>query len=101
MNEIDKLFDENNADTILLYNQNGEPVSFEQIAVIPIDGVVYFIMRPVVPMEGVGEDEGLVFTVCKDERGEETIDLVTDMDVIDAVFDVYDRLIAEELAKGE
>lgn len=101
MSEIDKLYDENNTDPILLYNQNGEPVSFEHLATIPLDGIVYFIMRPVVPMEGVGEDEGLVFTTRKNERGEELIDLVVDMETINKVFDIFEALIKEEMEKGE
>ena len=100
MNEIDKLRDEENCENVVLFNQRGEEVAFEQIAMIPLEGAEYYILRPVRPMEGVGEDEGLVFTVGSDGNGGETIELVTDMDQINAVFDVYERLIAEELGEG-
>jgi hypothetical protein len=42
-NIFDKLYDENNNDNITLYNEHGEPVEFEQIAIIPIEDNVYFI----------------------------------------------------------
>lgn len=37
MNPIDQIFDENNNDNIILYNENDEPMEFMQIAVIPLD----------------------------------------------------------------
>lgn len=97
MKEIDKLRDDNNCESILLYNTKGEPVSFDQVAVIPIEDKEYFILKPISPIEGVGDDEGLVFTVGVDEDGNENLNLVNDRETVDAVFDIYDELIAEEL----
>lgn len=90
---LDKICDENNTDVIALTNENGEEIAFEQIAVIPQDGVLYVIMKPVAPMEGVGEDEGLVFLV--NEKMQSFV-LVTDEEVIDRVFAVYDDLVEAE-----
>lgn len=47
MNPIDQIFDENNCDPIVLYNENNEAVTFDQIAVIPIEKEVYVILKPV------------------------------------------------------
>ena len=44
-------------------------------------------------MEGVGEDEGLVFEI---DEAEESLNLVVEEDVIDAVFAVYEQLCDEE-----
>lgn len=96
MTEIDKLFDENNNENIYLYNKKGEQVEFEQIALIPIKDTLYVILKPVRPIEGLGEDEGLVFEVKADENESEYLSLVTDESVIDAVFDIYDKLIEEQ-----
>jgi hypothetical protein len=96
MTEIDKLFDENNNENIYLYNKKGEQVEFEQIALIPIKDTLYVILKPVRPIEGLGEDEGLVFEVKADENETEYLSLVTDESVIDAVFDIYDKLIEEQ-----
>jgi hypothetical protein len=92
---IDMLFDPNCTDPITLYNENGEKTEFEQIAIIPIGDTTYFILSPITHIEGVGEDEGLVFTV-QEIDDEEALVIVTDMEVIDAVFDIYDQLVAEE-----
>ena len=94
-NPIDALFDEDNNDVIILFNERGEEIPFEQVAVIPL-GKTYAILKPLQPMEGLGEDEGLVFAVeVNTETNEEYLALVTDMDIIDQVFDVYDALVEE------
>ena len=94
MTEIDKLYDENNNDLIYLFNETGEEIAFEQIAVIPIVDKVYAILKPVVPLKGLGEDEGLVFVV-ETEGENEYLALVVDEDVIDDVFKIYDMIIEE------
>ena len=94
MTEIEKLLDENNDEVIVLFNENGEEVAFEQIAVVPLDGVIYAILKPVKPMFGVGEDEGLVFKIVEIDN-EDCLVLVGDEEEINAVFDVYDKLLEE------
>ena len=99
INPIDALFDEENDDLIVLYNEREEPMPFEQIAVVPLPGAVYAILKPAEPMEGVGEDEAFVFLVETGE--EESLTLVDDDDVIDQVFNIYNALIEDELEEGE
>ena len=94
-NIFDKLYDENNNDNVILYNEHGEPVEFEQIAIIPYSERVYIILHPVTRLEGLGEDEGLVFTVDTNDDGSEVLNLVIENDIIDAVFDIYDSLVEE------
>ncbi len=94
-NPIDQLFDEENCEPIVLFNEKGEAVAFEQIAVIPQKDKVYAILKPIQPMEGMGEDEGLVFSVEENDAGEGYLALTTDEGIINAVFEVYDRLVAE------
>ena len=96
INPIDALYDEDNNDAIILFNEKGEEIAFEQIAIIPMQETVYCILKPIIPLEGMGEDEGLVFVILTNDEGQEYLSLVTDEDVIDAVFDVYDRLVEEE-----
>lgn len=95
-NPIDALYDEDNNDVILLLNEKGEEVAFEQIALIPQAEKTYAILKPVQPMEGLGEDEGLVFSIEANENGVEYLALVTDEGIIDSVFAVYDQLLEEE-----
>ena len=93
-NEIlDKICDENNSEAIALMSENGVEILFEQIAVIPQDNELYLILKPVQPLEGVGEDEGLVFFVNEEEYRYE---LVVDEERIDKVFEVYDSLVMGE-----
>ena len=96
INPIDALYDENNNDKIILFNENGDEIAFEQIAIIPILEKTYAILKPIQPIDGVGEDEGLVFSIEQNEDGEEYLALTVDEDIIDAVFTVYETLVAEE-----
>ena len=93
INPIDALYDEDNNDAIILFNEKGEEIAFEQIAIIPQNGKTYAILKPIQPLEGLGEDEGLVFFVNEDEV---ILELITDEKIIDDVFTVYDELVENE-----
>ncbi len=93
-NEIsifDVIYDENNDDNIVLYNTKDEPVEFEQVAFIPFEEKDYVILKPVTPFEGMKEDEALVFEMVEDENGESIV-VVIDEEIIDAVFNEYNAL---------
>ena len=93
MNIFDKIFDENNSENITLFNENGEPVDFEQVALIPYNEENFIILKPVELLDGMSENEALVFRLIFDyETEEEILRIVTEDDVIDAVFDIYDRI---------
>ncbi len=96
-NPIDALFDDENCDPIILFNEKGEEIAFEQIALIPLKDKVYAILKPVKPIEGLGEDEALVFSIeaIETEEGDEqeALMLVTDEKIIDDVFKIYDELV--------
>lgn len=102
-NPIDCLFDENDTTPISLYNEKGEEVKFEQIAIIPIEEDFYAILKPMEEMEGVGEDEALVFQIVEAEKEDEEdhLDLVSDIDIIDKVFAVYNKLMDEAEAEDK
>ena len=99
VNPIDALFDVNNSENIVLYNENDEAVEFEQIALIPFDTQVYAILKPTAKVEGVADDEAFVFEVIEDEEEGDTVHLVEDDKVIDKVFAEYNRLLDEEERK--
>ena len=63
---LEQLMDENNVENIILYSENNEQLEFEQIALIPIDGDLYAILRPVPTPEWMRPDEALVFEVTPD-----------------------------------
>ena len=95
MSAIDKLFDENNNDNIVLYNENGEATEFEQVAIIPHSGKIYVLLSLASPTEDISDDEGFVFSIETSEEGKKTLSLVTDDGVIDGVFKIYEDLLDE------
>ena len=94
-NAIEQLLDENNTDPIILYDENDQEVEFEQIAIIPLNDSLYAILKPVEEMEGVAEDEAVVFALETDEEGDEVLSVVEDDAEIDAVFDEYYKMLRE------
>ena len=94
MSAIDQIFDPNNCEPIVMYNENNQEVAFEQIAVVPLDGELYVILKPVEAMEGIGEDEALVFAIVV-EDGEEMLVVEDRTEVIDEVFRQYYEMLEE------
>ena len=92
---IDMLYDEENEENIVLYDETGKAVEFEQIALIPLEERSYVILKPLdCAAAGIGEDEAVVFEILETD-GETQLTVVQDDDVIDAVFQVYERLLDE------
>ena len=92
MSAVDQIFDPENTDNIVIYDENGEPVEFEQIAVIPLDGTVYVILHPVVTLPGCDPDMALVFFI-EEKEDDDILVLSEDREVIDKVFAEYYEMI--------
>ena len=93
---IEALLDPENNDLIRLYDEDGNPIVFRQIAVTNLDGALYAILKPEDAIEGLGEDEALVFALQENDEGEVSLLLITDEDTVDAVFEDYYRLLRDE-----
>jgi uncharacterized protein YrzB (UPF0473 family) len=93
---VEALLDPENNDLIRLYDEEGNPIVFRQIAVTNLDGALYAILKPEDAIEGLGEDEALVFALQENDEGEVSLLLITDEDTVDAVFEDYYRLLREE-----
>lgn len=91
---IDKILDENNEDPIILYDEENREIEFDQVAVIPLYEKIYVILKPITEIEGVADDEALVF-VIEEIEDEDTLVLVDDEQIIDLVFDEYYKLLDE------
>lgn len=107
MSIFDKLFDENNSDRIVLYNNKGEALEFEQVAVIPIEGKIYAILTLITPADGISSDDCYVFEIC-DDGEQRSFNLVHDDELCDEVLAVYMGLVdlleseeAEDRGDGE
>ena len=95
----DDLMEEND-DIVTLLSENGEEIDFVEIAGIAHKGAFYAILQPVELLDGMDEDEALVFKVTRDADGEDHFEIELDDDVIDAVFTEYNRLLDEASAQG-
>lgn len=92
-NQDVELLDED--EIITLYDDDNKPVKFYEVACVEYQGEFYALMQPVEPMEGLGEDEALIFKVREEDEDNDVFEPVTDERVLDAVFDEYLKAAAE------
>ena len=96
---IDILLDENNDENIVLYDEKNQKNEFEQVAVIPLNGKIYAILKPVNCPEEVGEDEAFVYTTAKallDKEGIPVYDDTLNGVVIDWDGEFHDESVEDE-----
>ena len=82
-------------DIVTLLSADGEEIDFTEIAGIAYKGKFYAILQPVELIDGMEDDEALVFEVTRGDDDEDKFNIVTDDDIIDAVFEEYNRLLDE------
>lgn len=80
-------------DIVTLLSATGEEIDFVEIAGIAHKGNFYAILQPVELLEGMADDEALVFKVSRTETGEDKFEIELDDEIIDAVFAEYNRLL--------
>ena len=95
VSEIDKLFDEENTENLVLYDEKNRKTEFEQVAIVPEGDDVYAILKPVGEFAGVEEDEALVFKIQEIDE-ENCLVIVEDKEVVNRVFDVYYDLLRKD-----
>ncbi len=104
---LDVLLDENNRDPITLMDDNGKTIEFEQVCVIPyaVEGKqrkLYVVLKPIDHIDGVADDEAIVFRAETDNRGNTFLALEDNESVaIDVFNQYYDLLEAEQKAKRQ
>ncbi len=100
---LDVLLDKDNKDPITLMDEKGKQLSFEQIAMIvhevKKEKKLFAILKPVDKIEGIGENEAIVFLVDQDKNGNTILKIEEDEDVAIDVFDDYYDLLEEEMTK--
>lgn len=101
---LDVLLDENNKEPIVFMDETGKKLAFEQVAVIPYDvrkeTRLYCVLKPIDKIDGINDDEAIVFLVDTDEDGNSVIKVEEDEEIAIAVFDKYYDLL-EEAQKAE
>ena len=90
---IDRLFDDENDDNITILDNDGKEIEFKQVGLVDYEGNYYAILDPVSPVEGVSEDELMVFLV--DEEKDE-LTFVDNEEIIDGIIDFLESLEDEE-----
>ena len=100
---LDILLDKENKDPIVLMDEKGKQISFEQIAMIvhevKKEKKLFAILKPVDKIEGLGENEAIVFLVDQDKDGNTILKIEEDEDVAIDVFNEYYDLLEDEVAK--
>ena len=86
-------------DIVTLTNADGEEIDFVEIAGIAHNGNFYAILQPIELLEGMDDDEALVFKVTRDANGEDHFEIELDDEIIDAVFKEYNRLLDEQVGR--
>jgi len=87
---LSSLLDEDNTENIFLVDENGTSVELEQIAVVPVDNVIYAILRPI----DADEDSAAVFKI--DVEDEDSLIQVEDEKLASKVLDIYNDMIDAE-----
>ena len=91
--------EEQDDDIVTLLSADGEEIDFVEIAGIAYQGNFYAILQPVELLEGMADDEALVFKVSRLQNGQDKFEIELDDEIIDAVFSEYNKLLDEMKAK--
>ena len=83
-------------EVITLYDDKDQPVDFHEVACVQYEEEYYALLQPVKPMDGLAEDEALIFKLVEQPDGESDLFVpVEDEAVLEAVFEEYLRAVAD------
>jgi len=86
---LKQLLDEDNNDNIFLFDEDGEHVEMEQIAVIPHGDELFALLRPL----DADEDAAAVFKI--DPEDEESLEAVEDEELAMTILNLYNNQVGE------
>lgn len=89
------LLDDDNKEPIILQSNDGKDIPFEQIAVIPYEEKLFCVLKPLVALEGISENDCIIFRVVVSEKEDENSYLVVEESeqVAEAVYEKYIELV--------
>ena len=93
--------EEQDDDIVTLLSADGEEIDFVEIAGIAHKGSFYAILQPVELLDGMDDDEALVFKVTRGKDGEDKFEIELDDTIIDAVFAEYNKLLDSAVGDAE
>lgn len=81
---------------IELLDEQENAVKFRELASIELDGKFYSLLQPVEPMEGIGEDEAVIFEYTEDEESDErNFTPLYDEKLLERVFNEYLKAVSD------
>ena len=95
MDILDILLDEDNCEPVTLADENGNAITFEQVAVIPYNSKIYCVLKPLDHICGVADDEAIVFRVDENENGENIVCVEKSESIALTIFEHYYDLLEE------
>lgn len=96
---LDVLLDDDNCEPIVLRDDTGKMIAFEQIAVITYNETIYCLLKPCDDMKGIADDEAIVFYVVEQDGKEPCLMVEADMEKAHAVYNIYRQMMEEMLDK--
>lgn len=107
---LDILLDKENCEPIPLQDENGKIINFEQVAIIPYnierqDRILYVVLKPLDKIEGIEEDEAVVFKVDTDKYGNTVLKLEEEegraIEVFEKYYDLLEEVAEEKKKKSK
>jgi len=75
---------------ITLYDDENAPIDFFEIASVEFEGKFYELLQPVDAVDGIEEDEAVIFEYTVDEEtGDKMFKPVFDETLLDSIFSLY------------
>lgn len=96
MADLEEILDDENEEIITLLNDDNEEIEFYHIATIDYKEEWYIFLQPVEEMEGVSDDEVIIFKIGTDAEGNDSFEPVEDEEVLQAVFNEFEKMMEEE-----
>ena len=92
-----EIFDDESGEVITLHDDKENPVDFIQVACVDFEGRFYALLRPAQKVEGIGEDEVVIFKLEEGKDGGDDLFVpVESEELLTKVFDQYLRAVADE-----
>lgn len=99
LKDSDKHLDENNIDPIVITDEEGVKYTFQPLASIPYKGKPYFVLRPMEKIDGIEDEEEVVFYLSGSTDESVSLKPESDKAKVKAVLNKYHKLLLERILK--
>ncbi len=87
---------EEDFEVVELVDEDGNTVNFRHVATIDYNDEWFVFFSPEEEMDGITDDEVVIFKLGADENGQDVFLPIEDEKLIDAVYNEYVRMIEED-----